>query len=30
MRNFNIWLENFRESISTYDYYIDFKKLLEM
>lgn len=28
MRNFNIWLENFRESISTYDYYIDFKKVI--
>ena len=28
MRNFNIQLENFRESISTYDYYIDFKKVI--
>ena len=28
MRNFNICLENFRESISTYDYYIDFKKVI--
>lgn len=29
MRNFDDWLDNFRESISGYDYYIDFKKVYE-
>lgn len=29
MRNFYDWLDNFRESISGYDYYIDFKKVYE-
>ncbi|SEN52623.1 type II restriction enzyme [Peptostreptococcus russellii] len=29
MRNFDDWLNNFRESISGYDYYIDFKKVYE-
>lgn len=27
-RNFDEWLEKFRESISNYDYYIDFKKVV--
>lgn len=29
MRNFEEWLGNFRESISTYQYYVDFKKVIE-
>ena len=27
MRDFNKWLENFRDSIASYDYYIDFEKV---
>ena len=27
MRDFNKWLENFRDSIASYDYYIDFNKV---
>jgi len=27
MRNFDEWFSNFRESISDYDYYIDFAKV---
>ena len=27
MRDFNKWLENFRNSIASYDYYIDFEKV---
>ncbi len=27
MREFNKWLENFRDSIASYDYYIDFEKV---
>ena len=26
-RNFDKWLENFRSSIATYDYYTDFEKI---
>ena len=26
-RDFNEWLKTFRDSISTYDYYVDFKKI---
>lgn len=26
-RNFNKWLDTFRDSIATYDYYVDFKKI---
>ena len=26
-RNFNEWIAKFKESISSYEYYIDFKKL---
>lgn len=29
MRNFENWLGQFRDSISTYDYYVDFKKVVE-
>lgn len=29
MRDFKNWLESFRESISSYDYYVDFKKVYE-
>lgn len=29
MRNFDVWLGQFRDSISTYDYYIDFRKVTE-
>ena len=29
MRDFNEWLSNFRDSISRYDYYIDFPKVIE-
>lgn len=28
-RNFNEWLSKFRASISGYDYYIDFKKVIK-
>ena len=28
-RNFNKWLENFRDSIASYEYYIDFKKVFK-
>ena len=28
MRNFNTWLGQFRESISSYSYYVDFKKVV--
>lgn len=28
MRDFNVWLSQFRDSISGYDYYIDFKKVV--
>ncbi|WYA45676.1 type II restriction endonuclease [Fusobacterium pseudoperiodonticum] len=27
MRNFETWLKNFKNSIATYDYYIDFEKV---
>lgn len=27
MRNFNEWLKTMRDSIATYDYYTDFKKV---
>ena len=26
-RNFNNWLNTFKESISTFDYYVDFSKV---
>lgn len=29
MRDFNEWIKNFKESISTYEYYIDFKKVVK-
>lgn len=28
-RNFNKWLENFRDSIASYEYYVDFKKVFK-
>ena len=28
MRNFDEWLSKFRTSISSYDYYIDFEKVV--
>lgn len=28
MRNFDLWLSDFRDSISSYSYYIDFKKVI--
>lgn len=29
MRNFETWLKNFKNSIATYDYYIDFEKVIK-
>ena len=29
MRDFDEWLSKFRDSISGYDYYIDFKKVVK-
>lgn len=29
MRNFDTWLAQFRDSISNYNYYTDFKKVIE-
>lgn len=29
MRDFNLWLNTFRESIATYSYYVDFNKIYE-
>ena len=29
MRNFETWLKNFKNSIATYDYYVDFEKVIK-